>query len=79
MATLTILSKNIWRLSTMSDTQHTPTDSEMLDWMFKKCASVIEDGYVGDYCVKHEDGYICENVYPTPRAAIAAEMAKESK
>jgi hypothetical protein len=51
----------------------------MLDWMFKKCASVIEDGYVGDYCVKHEDGYICENVYPTPRAAVAAEMAKENK
>lgn len=56
-----------------------PTDTEMLDWMFETCASVIDHGYVGDYCVKNEDGYICPGVYATPRAAIAAEMAKEAK
>jgi hypothetical protein len=76
MDTLTILSKNIWRLSKMSDTQHTPTDSEMLDWLFKNGFSIVNFG--SGYFLYDVDNESCiEPSCNDPRAAIAAEMMKK--
>lgn len=55
-----------------------PTDSQMLDFLIKKQSSIY-NGDRGGYCIRDEHSYITLDAYPTPRQAIAAEMAKEAK
>ena len=51
-----------------------PTDSQMLDWMIRKEARIINQGN-GLYFVRTFENASCD--YDEPRTAIAAEMAKE--
>jgi hypothetical protein len=52
-----------------------PSDTEMLDWMIDRRASVC--CFVSKYWVNYQG---CNSDdYSDPRAAIAAEMAKEAK
>lgn len=61
----------------MSDTQQTqPTDTEMLDWMIERGVSIYTGVKPNYYQVEKSD-FWASDVYPTPRAAISAEMAKE--
>lgn len=59
--------------------RHTPTDSEMLDWLIKNEYTVFKLLTRDRYCVYFVSNESVGQYESTPRAAIAAEMAKENK
>lgn len=63
----------------MSDKQHTPTDSEMLDWLIKNEYTVFKLPTIDRYCVYFVSAESVGQYESIPRAAISAEMAKEAK
>jgi len=70
----------------MSDTQHTPTDSEMLDWLIRKQAVINfrsqmtnEDRANGGKVWLSYMNHNVSGMHQTPRAAIAAAMEKEAQ
>jgi hypothetical protein len=63
-------------IGTNGDTQHTPTDTEMLDWMFSTRANL--NAFHGSFWISYHQDKVSESKR-TPRAAIAAAMEKEAQ